>query len=71
MSAQVERRYDEYETMASEAMMMRSAYHAKKLKYSDLYKRPNVDENKAESMRTRADYTMEWLSQFEEFGGKE
>lgn len=70
MSAQVERQYDTYERMANEAMMMRQAYHAKKLKTSQLFKRP-VDEEKAskeaEDMHMKAESTMEWLSQFEQF----
>src|SRR5690625_4591038 len=41
MAAENERRYDEYELMASKAMMMRAAYHKEKLKHRDLYKRPS------------------------------
>jgi len=74
MRAQVERRYDEYEHMASMAMMTRQAYHAKKLKQTDLFKRPldeDIAKDKAEEARNRSEYTMKWLSQFKEFRGKE
>lgn len=80
MRAQVERQYDEMERMSHNALMLRQAHHAKKLKMSDLFKRPAddaVEGGKAENMRKKADDTMAWLSQFAEFsdiaepGGKE
>lgn len=74
MRAHTESVYDEYERMASHAMMIRAAYHAKKLKPSQLFKRPKDEEvakNKAEDMRARSEETMKWLAQFEEFRGKE
>lgn len=74
MYAHTESVYDEYERMAQEAMMARAAYHAKKLKPADLFKRPvdeDLAENKVKEMRERSDETMRWLSQFEEFRGKE
>lgn len=74
MRAYTEYVYDEYERMASQAMMTRAAYHAKKLKPSQLFKRP-VDgssvKNRAEHVRKRTEETMKWLAQFEEFRGKE
>lgn len=74
MRAHTESVYDEYERMASHAMMMRAAHHAKKLKQSQLFKRPTDEEvakSKAEDMRARSEETMKWLAQFEEFRGKE
>lgn len=73
MSAQVERTYDEYEKMAAQAMMNRAGYHAKKLKQTQLFKRPSSGsetQDKAEERRDKAKETMEWLSQFEEFREK-
>jgi len=55
-------------------MMVRAAHHAKKLKQTDLFRRPVDGEqvkNKAEETRKRTEETMKWLSQFEEFRGKE
>jgi len=49
MRAQQERRYDEYENMRLDALMTRQAYHAKKLKPDDLFKRPNGSERKGKS----------------------
>lgn len=74
MRAHTESVYDEYERMASHAMMIRAAHHAKKLKQSQLFKRPTDEEvakSKAEDMRERTEETMKWLAQFEEFRGKE
>ena len=74
MRAYTESFYDSYEKKAQQAMMVRAAYHAKKLKATDLFRRP-VDEaaakSRAEEMRERSDYAMRWISQFEEFQGKE
>ena len=72
MRAQVERRHDEYERMAYEAMMLRQAYHAKRLKPSDLYKRPvNEEAEKARSveLQNKTEHASEWLSQFTNFSG--
>ncbi len=74
MRAHTESVYDEYERMSTEAMMMRAAYHAKKLKQSQLFKRPtnaDVAKDKSEDMRERSEEVMKWLAQFEEFQGKE
>ena len=74
MRAQTERMYDEYERMAYQAMMMRGAYHAKKLKQSDLFERPKDGKSakvSADDIRAKQAETMRWLSQFEEFRGKE
>ena len=73
LAAQRERQYDEMELMAIQAMMIRQAYHAKRLKQSDLFRRP-VDEetakSRADEIQERTEKRMEWLSQFEEFRGK-
>lgn len=70
MRAHTEAVYDEYERMAGHAMMIRAAYHAKKLKQTQLFRRPS-DVEKAKERRKRSDDIMDWLSQFEEFRGKE
>lgn len=64
MRAQQERQYDEYEHMSLNAMMIRQAYHAEKLKPSDLFKRDSASKNrksdatdKKESIRKQ----QEWL----------
>lgn len=73
LAAQRERQYDEMELMAIRAMMNRQAYHAKRLKQTDLFRRP-VDEetakSRADEIQERTEKRMEWLSQFEEFRGK-
>jgi len=74
MRAHTESVYDEYERMATHAMMIRAAHHAKKLKQSQLFKRPTGEEmtkRKTVEKRERTEETMRWLSQFEEFQGKE
>lgn len=70
MHAHTEAVYDEYERMAAQAMMNRAAHHAKKLKQSQLFRRP-TDAEKAKDRRERSKEIMKWLSQFEEFRGKE
>lgn len=73
MAAQVERKYDEYERMASQAMMMRAAYHKEKLRQSDLYKRPSGEvktDKTAEDIKERQRAIIERLSKFEQFAGK-
>lgn len=58
--------------MADAAMMTRQAYHAKRLKPSDLFKRP-VDvakaQEKSEELIDKAENATEWLSQFTNFNG--
>ena len=75
MRAQVERRYDEIEDMARMAIFTRQAYHKDgKLGADDLFKRPvdgKTAQEKADEIRDKTEYTMQWLSQFEEFSGKE
>lgn len=74
MRAHTERIYDEYDRMAYQAMMMRGAYHAKKIKQSDLFTRPKDGKTSkvtADDVRAKQAETMRWLSQFEEFRGKE
>lgn len=72
MAANVERTYDDYEKMAVQALMNRQGYHAKKLKKSQLFKRPSdVDTNKtAEDVKERQRAIIERLERFEEFKGK-
>lgn len=73
MAAQVEKRYDDYEQMASMALMVRQAYHAKNLKHSQLFKRPVDDEtakSKLNNAENRMQERMERLSKYEEFAGK-
>jgi len=66
LRAQGERQADEYERMANEAMMMRQAYHAKRLKASDLFKRRSESETKTADladMKEKTARTNEWLAQ--------
>lgn len=73
MAAQVERKYDEYERMASQAMMMRAAYHKEKLRQSDLFKRPMGEiktDKTAEDIEERQRAIIDRLSKFEQFAGK-
>ena len=73
MAAQVERKYDEYERMATQAMMMRAAYHKEKLRQSDLFKRPTGEiktDKTAEDIKERQRAIIERLSKFEQFAGK-
>lgn len=75
MKAQVERSYDDLEDMAIMAIFTRQAYHKDgKLGADDLFKRP-VDgvtaKKTADDIKDKTEYTMRWLSQFEEFSGKE
>lgn len=70
MTANLERQYDEYERYASQAMMMRAAYHKEKLKPKDLFKRPTGDkaaDKSADDVRERQQRIMERLSKFEQF----
>lgn len=65
MQAHTESVYDDYERMATQAMMMRSAYHAKKLKQADLFKRPSDSERSTEGLRELKEKTAEmneWLA---------
>ena len=73
MSAQVERQYDDMETRAYEAIMNRIAQNEKRVRMSDLFKRPtgeiNTDRTAEDVEKEQAD-KIAWLSQFEEFSGK-
>lgn len=68
MQAENERRYDEYDKLATQAMWIRSAFHAKKLKKSDLFKRPNGNDDKPrdrkslDEMRREVDEINAWLA---------
>lgn len=72
MAANVERTYDDYEKMAVQALMNRQGYHAKKLKKSQLFKRPSdIDTGKtADDVKERQKAIIERLERFEEFKGK-
>lgn len=72
MAAENERRYDEYDLMASSAMMMRAAYHKEKLKHRDLFKRPSdkATDKTVEDVKARQEEVMSRLSRFAEFNGK-
>ena len=70
--AQDERLYDEYDRMAASAMMQRKATDAKRLKQSDLFKRPidgNAAEEKMLGFKDKAENATDWLSQFSNFRG--
>lgn len=75
MKAQVERKYDDYEEMATMAIFTRQAYHREgRLGASDIFKRPvdgDTAKKTADEIKEKSDYTMRWLSQFEQFSGKE
>ncbi|MCG7345306.1 hypothetical protein MHZ92_14295 [Sporosarcina sp. ACRSL] len=63
--AQAGRNEDEYERMAHAAMMNRQAYHAKKLKFSDLFKRPSdkvADKTKLKTLKEKTREANEWLA---------
>src|SRR5690625_429931 len=72
MAANVERTYDDYEKMAVQALMNRQGYHSKKLKKSQLFKRPSdIDTGKtADDVKERQRAIIERLERFEEFKGK-
>lgn len=70
MTANLERQYDDYEKYASQAMMMRAAYHKEKLKPKDLFKRPTGDkaaDKTSDDVRERQRRLLERLARFEEF----
>lgn len=65
MKAQVERTYDEYERMATEAMMHRAAQNKETLRSDELFKRPNTDVNpreEIEELRDEMSKMNDWLS---------
>lgn len=67
MDVQVQKNYDHQEQMAYEALMMRAAYHAKKLKKEDLFKRPSDDkvtEQTMEQAKKQMRRQQQWLAQF-------
>lgn len=72
MRANVERMYDLYDRMAMEAMMIRSAHHAKKIKQSDLFSRPVDKDEQAKKMDKSKDKIKdmnEWMAGIAEFQG--
>lgn len=72
MAAETEHIYDKYDLMATEAMMMRAAYHKEKLRKKDLFKRPGdvKTEKTADDVRQRQKALESKLSKFAEFNGK-
>lgn len=65
MRAQGGRSNDDYESMAHAALMNRQAYHAKKLKLSDLFKRSerkDDDVSRLETMKEKTRVANEWLA---------
>jgi len=74
MRANVERIYDDYERAAVEALMRENAHRSKRPKVSDLFKRPVDDieaKERTEDLLEKAEQANAWLSQFEQFSGKE
>lgn len=67
IESQTERHYDDIQKMAVQAMMNRKAYHAKKLKMDDLFKRPKdvvKAEKEIEHAKDMIKHTNEWLNQY-------
>lgn len=68
MRAENERRWDDYDVLATFVMWNRAAYHAKRLKKSQLFKRPkNVGEmqkrqESLEEMRQETNKLNAWLA---------
>lgn len=65
MQAQIERRYDEYERTAIEAIMYEAAHRAKRPKSSDLFKRPKdsvADNNGLSEMKEETERLNGWLA---------
>lgn len=65
LRAQAGRSDDEYERMAHAAMMQRQAYHAKKLKLSDLFKRSAdkaADKSRLKTLKEKTREANEWLA---------
>lgn len=66
MRADGERRMDDYERMAHEALMNRQAQHEKKLKLTDLYKRPNggsrSEKTRVERLKESTRNANDWLA---------
>lgn len=68
MKAETESAFDNYEDMSMAALMNRQAYHAKKLKATDLFKRPVDDveaKNRQKDKIQQQRHAEEWLAQFE------
>ncbi|HET6528952.1 MAG TPA: phage tail assembly chaperone [Balneolaceae bacterium] len=73
MDAKQEKVYDEMEMMALEAMMMRAAYHAKKLKQYELFDRQKVEQKHKdpEDMKEKLHRQQEWLNSLKIGKGEE
>lgn len=67
IESQIEAHHDELQKYAVQAMMIRKAYHSKKLKMDDLYKRPSdvvKAEKEYDNAKEMMNHTKEWLAQF-------
>ncbi|MDR9792678.1 hypothetical protein Q8A72_06775 [Aeribacillus pallidus] len=66
MRAENERRYDDYERMAIQALMIEKAHREKRPKLTDLFKRPNDKQNSdkktIDERRKEVDEINAWLS---------
>jgi len=65
MRAENERRYDDYERMAVQALMIEKAHREKRPKLTDLFKRPNEqtrDKKTIDERRKEVDEINAWLS---------
>lgn len=73
--AHQQRRYDEYERMSHEAMMFRQAQNAKRIKPTDLFKRPSDSSAettkvaKVERLKKNTRNANEWLARLTSGGG--
>lgn len=66
--AKQEQLYDQLEMMSFQAVMTQAAHHSKKkLKPSDLFKRPTGEKVDVDikNMKEEMEQTQEWLSQFD------
>lgn len=76
MRAQQERQFDDYEREAFVAIMHENAARSKRLKMSDLFKRPvdaTLAKKKTQELAEKAKMASDWISQFTLFNnqGKE
>jgi hypothetical protein len=65
LQAENERRYDDYERMAVQALMIEKAHREKRPKLTDLFKRPdkqNSDKKTIDERRKEVDEINAWLS---------
>lgn len=70
MRANVEKTYDRYEDMAVMAQMNRQGYHARKLSYKDLFKRPtdeDIAKKRSEKLEDKQERIKQWMSRIKQF----